>query len=141
MMRERSWWLSNGKNYTILKASMLVERFLTHSDQMKYVRAMPAFIVDLYLRPPNWYRWINLFKIIRNCSLSPIIFLNSFSVVFSRTIGWKDLGESYDTLLGLGMTIFVNVLKWDGQYPKSIQTLAMSMSLIIHLSFLIIHLI
>jgi len=67
---------------------------------------------------------MNLFEIIRNCSLSPIIFLNGFSVVFSRTIGWKDLGESYDTLLGLGMIIVVNVLKWDGQYPKSMQMLA-----------------
>jgi len=53
----------------------------------------------------------------------------------------NDLGELYDVLLGLGMITVVDVLKWDSQCPKSMQALAMSMSLIMHLSFLIIYLI
>jgi len=55
-------------------------------------------------------------------------------------IGWKDLGESYNALLGLGMTMVVDVLKWDGQCPRSIQVLAISIDLIIYLSFLMIFL-
>ena len=50
--------------------------------------------------------------------------------MFNRTMGWKDLGESYDALLGLGMIMVMNVLKWNGQCPKSMQALAISMSLI-----------
>ena len=70
------------------------------------------------------------FEIIRNCILSLIIFSKSFPIVFNRTMGWKDLGESYDALLGLGMIMVMNVLKWNGQCPKSMQALAISMSLI-----------
>ena len=72
---------------------------------------MLASIVDLYLRLPNWHEWMNLFEIIRNYSLSLIIFLNSFSIVFSRMMRWKDLGESYNVLLDLGMTMVIDVLK------------------------------
>ena len=57
---------------------------------------------------------MNLFEIIRNYSLSLIIFSNSFSIVFSRIIEWKDLENLYDALLGLGMTMVMDVLKWDG---------------------------
>ena len=39
----------------------------------------------------------------------------SFPMVLSKSIGLKDLGESYDSLLGLGITMDVDVLKWEGQ--------------------------
>ena len=57
---------------------------------------------------------MKLLEIVRNWRHSPIIFSKSFPVVFKRTIGQKDFGESYTVLLGLGMTIVVDVLKWDG---------------------------
>ena len=44
--------------------------------------------------------------------------------VLRRTISLNDLGESYDFLLGLGMTTVVDFLKYKGQYPNSIQVLA-----------------
>ena len=47
-------------------------------------------------------------------------------------MGWNDLGESYDILLGLGMMTIDNTLKWVGQYPKLIQVLAISISLLVH---------
>ena len=36
-------------------------------------------------------------------------------MILSRTIGLKDLEESYNFLLGLEMTMNVDVLKWEGQ--------------------------
>jgi len=41
-------------------------------------------------------------------------FLTSFSNIFKRTMGLNDLGISYDALLGFGITIIVNILKWVG---------------------------
>ena len=38
-------------------------------------------------------------------------FLISLPSMFNRTIGLKDLGVSYDALLGFGITIVVKVLK------------------------------
>ena len=60
----------------------------------------------------------------------------SFPIVFSNTIGQKDLGESYTTLLGFGMTINKDAIKCKGQYPRLIQVLAILMMLSKHLSFL-----
>jgi len=34
-------------------------------------------------------------------------------------MGLNALGESYDILLGFGITIVVEILKWEGQKPKS----------------------
>ena len=45
-------------------------------------------------------------------------FLISLPIVLKRTMGLNDLGESYDFLLDLGITILVEILKYDGQYPK-----------------------
>ena len=139
-MRERSWWLSKGKNYTILNANMLVMRFLTYSDLMKWVRATSISEVDLYLRLPNWHEWIKLLDIKKNCNLSPIIFSKSLLVVLSSIIGWNDLGELYDVLLGLEMMTVDDILKWVGQCPKLIQALAILISLLVHSSFLVISL-
>ena len=106
--------MSEGKNCTILNANVLIVRFLTHSNLIKWVRAIPALVVDLYLSPPNWYRWIKLLDINKNCILSPIIFSKSLLVVLSSTMGQNDLGKSYDALLGLEMMTVDNILKWDG---------------------------
>ena len=42
-------------------------------------------------------------------------------------MGLKDLGELYDVLLGFGMTIVVEFLKWLGQYSILIYALVMAM--------------
>ena len=61
----------------------------------------------------------------------------SFPRVLSRTIGLKDLGESYDGLLGLGMITIDDILKWFGQYSKLMQALVILMMLVIQsLSFM-----
>jgi len=64
----------------------------------------------------------------------------SFSIVFSNTIGQKDLGESYTILLGFGMMIDEDAMKYKGQYPRLIQVLTILMMLSKHLSFLTISL-
>jgi len=58
---------------------------------------------------------MKLLEIVRNCSYSPIIFSESFSIVFKRTIEQKDLGELYIALLDLGIITVIDVLKWNGQ--------------------------
>jgi len=59
-------------------------------------------------------------------------FLISLPIVLRRTMGLIDLGESYDFLLGLGITIIVEILKCDGQYPKLMQALAIWMKVSRH---------
>ena len=49
--------------------------------------------------------------------------------MFRRIIGQYNLGKLYTVLLDLGIMTIVDDLKWDGQYPKSIQALAISISL------------
>jgi len=44
-------------------------------------------------------------------NLSPITFSISLPSMFKRTIGLNDLGVSYDTLLGFGITMVIDVLK------------------------------
>ena len=70
------------------------------------------------------------FNTILNWSLSLITFSISLPIVLRRTIGLKDLGELYDFLFGLGITTVVDFLKCDGQYPKSIQALAIWMMIL-----------
>ena len=97
-------------------------------------------MIDLCLRPLSWLGWIKLLEIIWNWRHSPIIFSKSFPIVLRRMMGWYNLGELKDALLGLGMITIVEVLKWDGQCPKSTQVLAISMNLQMQSSFLIIDL-
>jgi len=92
---------------------------------MMWVRATPASIVNLNLRPLSWLGWIKLFEAVLNWRHSPMTFSISLPTVLRRTIGLKALGESYDFLLGLGITIIVDLLKWESQYPTSIQALVM----------------
>ena len=72
---------------------------------------MLVSVVDLCLKPPNWHKWMKLFEIVKNCILSLIIFLKSFSIMFNKTIGQKNLEELYMVLLGLGIIMVVDILK------------------------------
>ena len=62
-------------------------------------------------------------------------------MILRRIIGQYDLEESNIALLGLGITTVVEVLKWVGQYPSSMQALAILMNLPIQSLSLIIDLI
>ena len=50
--------------------------------------------------------------------------------VFSRIIGLNIFGVLCETLLGLGIMININILKYNGQYPKSIHILAILIKLL-----------
>jgi len=50
----------------------------------------------------------------------------SFSNVFRRTIGLNNLGELLDDLLGLGITIVDEILKYNSQWPNSIHVFAIA---------------
>ena len=65
----------------------------------------------------------------------------SLPSVFSRTIGLDTFGESYNVLLGLEIIIDDNVLKWDSQWPKLMQTSVILMIFQRHMAFLTIILI
>ena len=51
----------------------------------------------------------------------------SLSTVLRRTSGLNTLGKLYDILFGIEMTIMVDLLKCEGQYPNSIYALAILM--------------
>jgi len=107
---------------------------------MRWVRVILALVVDLCLSLSSWHKWIKLLDIEENCILSPIIFSKSLPVMLSNTMGQNNLGELYEVLLGLEMMTVDNILKCDGQWPKSIHTLAISISLLVHSSSLMIFL-
>ena len=94
---------------------------------MKWVRATFTSVMDLNLRPPSWLWWMKLLETTWSCSLSLIAFLISLPNMFKRTIGLNVFGESYNVLLYLGIMIVEEILKWDGQWPSSIQVFAMEM--------------
>ena len=98
------------------------------------IRVTPTLIVDLNFSSPNWLRWIKSLLTMWYCNLSPMTFSISFPKVLSKTIGLKDLEESYDSLLGLGMITVDDILKWFGQYSKSMQVLAILIILVIQSS-------
>ena len=140
-MRERSWWFREGKNYVMSNTRVLVVRFLTHYKWIIWVSTTLASVVDLNFRLLSWLGWIKLLEIVWNWRYSPTIFSKSFPIVLRRMIGRYDLGELNVVLLDLGITTVVEVLKWDSQYPNSIQALAISMNLQMKSSFLIMDLI
>ena len=111
--------------------------FLFDPFWMKCVRVMFVSNIDLCFKPPNWLGWIKLFEIKWNWSLSPMNFLMSFPKVLRSMIGLK---ESYDSLLGFGMIMDVNILKWDGQLPNLKHTSVILIILFRHELFLTIHL-
>jgi len=61
----------------------------------------------------NWLGWTKLDVIEWYYSLSQMIFSMSFSKVLMRIIEQNILGELYNALLGFGMIIEVDILKWD----------------------------
>ena len=67
-------------------------------------------------------------------------FSMSFPMVLSRTISLKDLEELYNSLLGLEITMDVDVLKWEGQLPSSKHAPVMLMILLRHTLSLMIFL-
>ena len=135
-MRDKSRWLSDGKNWAMLNTRVLVDKFFTQPVWMMWIRATPASIIDLNLRPPSWLRWIKLFEAVLNWRHSLMTFPISLLTVLRRTIGLKALGESYDFLLDLGIMIVVDLLKCEGQYPTLIQALVMLIMTLRHLSSL-----
>lgn len=60
----------------------------------------------------------------------------NFSNVSRRTTGLNIFEESYNVLLGFGMIIENNSLKWAGQCPKVIYILVMLTILVRHFLFL-----
>ena len=131
MILVRNRWFKEGKNCAISKVRVLVKQFLVHPDQIICIRVTPTSMVDLNFRPPNWLGWIKSLLTTWNCNLSPMTFSISFPRVLSKTIGLNNLGESYDSLLGLGMVTVDDILKWFGQYPKLMHALAILMTLVI----------
>ena len=107
---------------------------------MKCVRAILVSEVKLCFRPLSWLKWMKLFEINWNCSLSPITFLISFLIVLRKTIDLKALGELYDSLLSLGMMIDVETLKYKGQWPDLKHISAILIIFFKHLLSLMIHL-
>jgi len=69
-----------------------------------------------------------------------MVFSISLPTVFNRTIGQKDLGELYDSLLGFGMMIELAALKCEGQYPMLKHVLAICKIFFMQLSLEIINL-
>jgi len=64
----------------------------------------------------------------------------SFPSILRRMIRQNALGESYDSLFGLGMTIVVDDLKYDSHKPSSKQALAIFMILLKYTLLLMMHL-
>ena len=123
----------------MLNAKVLVEQFLTQSAHMRYVKSMLTLVVDCCLSPFSWQEWIIFLNKAWNWSLLPITFSINLPSVFKRTISLNILGVLYDALLGLGI-MDVDILKCNGQCPKSIHALVMFIMLLSHNIFLTISL-
>ena len=77
----------------MLKARVLVDKFLTQPVRMMCVSTILTSIVNLNFRLPSWLGWMKSFAAVANWSLSLITFLISLPTVLSRIIGLKDFGE------------------------------------------------
>jgi len=67
-------------------------------------------------------------------------FLISLPTVLRRMIGLNALGESYNILLGFGITMVVEILKCEDQKPKLKHEFAMLTKFFKHISSLRIYL-
>ena len=132
---KRNSWLREGKNWAISNAITLVWHCLSHPAWMRWVRYIPASVVDLCLMPPNWLGSIKPLAVIWNCSLLLITLSTSLPVVLRSTIGQKELGMLCNVLFGLGMTTVWVDLKWDGQYSNVMQALAICTNLSRHVLY------
>ena len=99
---------------------------------------MPASVVDLNFKLPNWLGWMKLLRTTINWSLSATTFSMSLPRVLRRTMGQKAFGWSYEDLLGLGIIIVDEILKYSGQYPRLIHESVILTMLVRHESFLTI---
>ena len=72
-------------------------------------------------------------------ALSHNTFSMSLPIVLSRTIGWKAFGWSYEGLLGLGMMMVDEILKYSNQCPRLMQASVMLTMLVRHKSSLMIN--
>ena len=102
----------------------LVWHCLSHPAQIIWVRYTPGSVVDLCLMSPSWLGSKKPLAVMWNCSLLLTTFSISLPVVLRRTMGQKELGVLCDVLFGLGMTMELVDLKWEGQYSNVIQALA-----------------
>jgi len=116
-MRGNIWWLRDRKNWAISNTKVLVWRFLTHFEQIRWVRKMPVSVVEHCLSSPSWLGWIKLLDIKWNWSLSPITLSISLPKIFKRMIEQNDLGElsqiRYSLVVILGLNSVSGV-----QYKK-----------------------
>ena len=117
--------MSERKNWIISKTNILVWRPLTQPKQIKWVSTIPMLVVECCLSPSNWLEWMKLEAINWYCNLSPMSFSMSFSNMLRRTIGQNIFGKSYNTLLGFGIIIKVDILKCNGQWPRLMHVLVM----------------
>jgi len=65
-------------------------------------------------------------------------FLISLLIMLSRTIGLKAFGKLYNSLLGLGIMMDIETLKYNGQWPKLMHISAMLMNFLRHAASLTI---
>ena len=120
-------------------ARELVDFPLAYPDRTMWVRVIPASVVDLNFNPPSWLGWMKLLLATVNWSLSVTTFSMSLPIVLSRTIGRKAFGWSYEGLLGLGMMMVDEILKYSGQCPRLMQASVMLTMLVRHESSLMIN--
>ena len=114
---------------------------MTYPVWIKYVKTISASIVEHCLRIPSWQEQIIFFDKAWNWSLSLINFSINLPNIFKRIISLNIFGVSYEVLLGLGMIIDMDVLKYDSQYSNLKYMLAISINLSRHSKSLIISLI
>ena len=82
-------------------------------------------MVDCCLIPPSWLGSRKPLAVMWNWSLLLMAFSISLPIVFSRTMGLNDLGELYDSLLGLGMMTDDDALNCGGHVSNLMHALAM----------------
>jgi len=122
----------------MLKARVLVKRFLTQPVWIRYISTTSISIIEHYFKLPSWYRHMKFFDINWNWSLLLMTFLISLLSIFSRTIGLNAFEELYNALSGLEIIIDANVLKWYGQWPSLMHTLAILIRFLRHTTPLMI---
>ena len=132
---ERNLWLREGKNWMMSNAITLVWHCLSHPVWIRWVRYIPASVVDLCLMPPSWLGFKKPLADIWNWSLLLITFLTNLPVMLRSTMGQKELDVLCNVLFGLGMTTVLADLKWEGQYSNLMQALVMCTNLSRHVSY------
>ena len=120
-------------------ARKLVDFPLAHPNWTMWVRVIPMSVVDLNFNLPSWLGWMKLLLVTVNWSLLAITFSMSLPIVLSRTIRWKAFGWLYEGLLGLGIMMVDEILKYSGQCPRLMQASAMLTMLVRHELSLIIN--